>query len=130
MASKVILEILTSDNPQTALARVSQTLQSLSGYKIDSIKSSPSTNLLRTDSKIDLNDSSTLDDLNDSSNLNQLQKAIKENKFSELKANNQARLDAIQKEQETKEFLAEKAILDARQKQNKRIVNANKYKEI
>lgn len=123
MSTKVFIEISTSDSPQTALARVGK---ALSGFKVDSIKSNPANNLLRTDSNQLLNDSSTLDDLNDASNLNQLQKAIKENKLSELKANNNKRLDSIKKEQKTKDFLAEKAVLDAKEEQTKRIQNANK----
>ncbi|MHC5827053.1 MAG: hypothetical protein ACYT04_67075, partial [Nostoc sp.] len=81
MSTKVILEILTSDSPQAALARVSKALQSLSGYKVDSIKSSPANTLFRADSKDNLDDSSALDDLN---NLNQIQKAVKEKRFDEL----------------------------------------------
>lgn len=128
--SKIFIEISTSDSPQTALARVSKNLQSLAGYKIDSIKSNPANNLLRIDSKDNLKDSSDLSsdlnsDFNDLSNPSHIQKAIKENRRSELETNNNKRLDTIQKEQETKEFLAEKAVSDSREEQMRRIVEAN-----
>lgn len=124
--SKIFIEISTSDNPQTALARVSKNLQSLEGYKVDSIKSNPANNLLRIDSKDNLKDSSDFNsDFNDLSNPSHIQKAIKENRRSELETNNNKRLDSLNNAQIAKEVNADQALLDAKQEQMQRIVEAN-----
>jgi hypothetical protein len=119
MSTKVFIEILTEDDSSTALSKVSELL---GDYTISSIKTSPA-NTLRRDSK----DFSALDDLNNLDDPNQIQKAIKENRLSELKTNNNKRLDSLKNAQIAKEIIADQAVQTAKEEQTKRIENANKY---